>query len=88
MCISTTQGQSEILFHVQDCAAVVLFCAEKSTKTALDAIQILGGNGYINDYPTGRYMYCSKLNYFVNHHFDEKSSLGRSGRQKNLHIKN
>ena len=45
----------------KDCAAVVLFCAERSTQTALDAIQILGGNGYINDYPTGRYLRDSKL---------------------------
>ena len=31
------------------------------TKMALDAIQILGGNGYINDYPTGRYLRDAKL---------------------------
>lgn len=40
----------------KDCAAVFLYCAEKSQKVSLDAIQILGGNGYINDYPTGRIM--------------------------------
>ena len=38
----------------KDCAAIILYCAEKATQMALDAIQILGGNGYINDYPTGR----------------------------------
>ena len=37
----------------KDCAGVNLYCAEKCTQMALDAIQILGGNGYINDYPTG-----------------------------------
>ena len=38
----------------KDAAAVILYTAEAATKAALDAIQILGGNGYINDYPTGR----------------------------------
>ena len=38
----------------KDAAACILFCAEAATRAALDAIQLLGGNGYINDYPTGR----------------------------------
>ena len=41
-------------FNNKDCAGVILFTAEKATQICLDAIQILGGNGYINDYPTGR----------------------------------
>ncbi|KAK2585436.1 hypothetical protein KPH14_010102 [Odynerus spinipes] len=45
----------------KDCAAVILYCAENATKAALDAIQILGGNGYINDYPTGRFLRDAKL---------------------------
>ncbi|XP_053979512.1 isovaleryl-CoA dehydrogenase, mitochondrial [Hylaeus volcanicus] len=45
----------------KDCAAVILFLAESATKTALDAIQVLGGNGYINDYPTGRFLRDAKL---------------------------
>ena len=45
----------------KDCAGVILYCAEKATQIALDAIQILGGNGYINDYPTGRIMRDAKL---------------------------
>ncbi|BFZ17213.1 hypothetical protein BsWGS_20252 [Bradybaena similaris] len=44
-----------------DCAAVILYTAEAATKMALDAIQILGGNGYINDYPTGRFLRDAKL---------------------------
>lgn len=44
-----------------DCAGVILYCAEAGTKVALDAIQILGGNGYINDYPTGRLLRDAKL---------------------------
>ncbi|XP_018335649.1 isovaleryl-CoA dehydrogenase, mitochondrial [Agrilus planipennis] len=45
----------------KDCAGVILYSAEKATKVALEAIQILGGNGYINDYPTGRYLRDAKL---------------------------
>lgn len=45
----------------KDCAGVILYCAESATKVGLDAIQILGGNGYINDYSTGRIMRDAKL---------------------------
>src|SRR5690606_20249952 len=38
----------------KDAAAVILYTAENATRCALEAIQALGGNGYINDYPTGR----------------------------------
>jgi isovaleryl-CoA dehydrogenase len=38
----------------EDAAGAILYAAEGATKMALDAIQLLGGNGYINDYPTGR----------------------------------
>ncbi|XP_068082835.1 isovaleryl-CoA dehydrogenase, mitochondrial [Anabrus simplex] len=47
--------------HRKDCAGVFLYCSEKATQVALDAIQCLGGNGYINDYPTGRYLRDAKL---------------------------
>ena len=45
----------------KDAAAVILYTAEAATKMALDAIQILGGNGYVNDYPTGRLLRDAKL---------------------------
>ncbi len=45
----------------EDAAGCILFAAEKATQCALDAIQLLGGNGYINDYPTGRYLRDAKL---------------------------
>jgi isovaleryl-CoA dehydrogenase len=45
----------------KDCAAVILYCAEKATWMAGEGIQILGGNGYINDYPTGRLWRDAKL---------------------------
>jgi isovaleryl-CoA dehydrogenase len=48
-------------FNNADCAGVILYTAEKATQVCLDAIQILGGNGYINDYPTGRYLRDAKL---------------------------
>ena len=45
----------------EDAAGAILYAAENATKAALDAVQILGGNGYINDYPTGRYLRDAKL---------------------------
>jgi isovaleryl-CoA dehydrogenase len=45
----------------QDAAGAILYAAERATKIALDAIQLLGGNGYINDYPTGRLLRDAKL---------------------------
>jgi len=45
----------------EDAAGAILFAAENATKMALDAIQLLGGNGYINDYPTGRLLRDAKL---------------------------
>ena len=45
----------------KDAAGAILFAAETATQLALDAIQILGGNGYINDYPTGRLLRDAKL---------------------------
>ena len=44
-----------------DAAAVILYTAEQATQVALQAIQALGGNGYINDYPTGRLLRDAKL---------------------------
>jgi isovaleryl-CoA dehydrogenase len=45
----------------KDAAGAILYSAEMATKLALDAIQLLGGNGYINDYPTGRLLRDAKL---------------------------
>ncbi len=45
----------------EDAAGAILYAAEQATKCALDAIQLLGGNGYINDYPTGRLLRDAKL---------------------------
>lgn len=45
----------------KDSAGCILYAAEKATEIALQAIQALGGNGYINDYPTGRLLRDAKL---------------------------
>jgi len=45
----------------KDAAGCILYTAEMATKIALDAIQLLGGNGYINEFPTGRLLRDAKL---------------------------
>jgi isovaleryl-CoA dehydrogenase len=45
----------------EDAAGAILFAAENATKVALDAIQLLGGNGYINEFATGRLLRDAKL---------------------------
>jgi isovaleryl-CoA dehydrogenase len=45
----------------KDAAGAILFAAERATQIALDAVQLLGGNGYINDFPTGRLLRDAKL---------------------------
>ena len=46
---------------VKDAAGAILYAAEKATWMTLEAIQCLGGNGYINDYATGRLLRDAKL---------------------------
>jgi len=45
----------------KDGASVILYCAERATRLALETIQVLGGNGYINEYPAGRFLRDAKL---------------------------
>lgn len=45
----------------KDAAGLILYCAEAATQVALQAIQCLGGNGYINEYPVGRFLRDAKL---------------------------
>lgn len=45
----------------KDAASVILFCSEHATQMALEAIQCLGGNGYINEFPVGRILRDAKL---------------------------
>ncbi len=45
----------------KDAAGCILYAAERATQMALEAIQVLGGNGYTNDYPAGRLLRDAKL---------------------------
>jgi isovaleryl-CoA dehydrogenase len=56
-----TLGEGHLRDLRKDCAGVILYTAEKATWMAGEAIQILGGNGYINDYPVGRLWRDAKL---------------------------
>jgi isovaleryl-CoA dehydrogenase len=55
------RGQAPIRQVRKDCAGVILYAAEKATWLAGEAIQILGGNGYINEFPAGRLWRDAKL---------------------------
>ncbi|APC67394.1 isovaleryl-CoA dehydrogenase [Ralstonia pseudosolanacearum] len=54
-------GREHVRKVRKDCAGVILYTAEKATWMAGEAIQILGGNGYINEFPTGRLWRDAKL---------------------------
>lgn len=56
-----TKAADQGVVSSKDCAGVILYAAEKCTQVCLDAVQILGGNGYINDYPTGRFLRDAKV---------------------------
>ncbi|GLB05542.1 hypothetical protein AtubIFM57258_000831 [Aspergillus tubingensis] len=57
---SAAEG-SGALIRTQDCAGAILYAAERATECALDAIQLMGGNGYINEIPAGRLLRDAKL---------------------------
>jgi isovaleryl-CoA dehydrogenase len=61
LCLRRRQGLRPRRDHAQGRRRRILYAAEKATQVALDAIQLLGGNGYINDYPTGRLLRDAKL---------------------------
>ena len=58
--VARTVDESAVL-DTRDCAGTILYAAESATQTALDAIQCLGGNGYVNELPAGRYLRDAKL---------------------------
>ncbi|CAF1064347.1 unnamed protein product [Rotaria sp. Silwood1] len=58
---TTARAVDKKIISNKDCAGVILYCAEKATQVCLDGIQVLGGNGYINDYPTSRLLRDAKL---------------------------
>ncbi|MDF1795993.1 MAG: isovaleryl-CoA dehydrogenase [Coxiellaceae bacterium] len=57
----TAQACDEGTITQQDSAALILFTSERATQMALDAIQLLGGNGYINEFDAGRLLRDAKL---------------------------
>ncbi len=58
---ATAKACDENKISRKDSAGIILYTAEKATQMTLQAIQCLGGNGYINDYPTGRLLRDAKL---------------------------
>ncbi len=58
---ATAQACDQNKVSRMDSAGVILYLAERATQMALEAIQCLGGNGYINEYPTGRLLRDAKL---------------------------
>jgi isovaleryl-CoA dehydrogenase len=60
-CDRSVAGAIDVRTLRKDAAAAILYSAEKATWMAGEAIQCLGGNGYINDYPTGRLWRDAKL---------------------------
>jgi isovaleryl-CoA dehydrogenase len=52
---------SKDAIRTQDCAGAILYAAERATECALDGIQLMGGNGYVNELPAGRLLRDAKL---------------------------
>ena len=52
---------SEMVIRTHDCAGAILYAAERATECSLDAIQLMGGTGYINEVPAGRLLRDAKL---------------------------
>lgn len=52
---------SEMAVRTHDCAGAILYAAERATECTLDAIQLMGGTGYINEIPAGRLLRDAKL---------------------------
>ncbi len=71
----------------KDAAGCVLFAAEKATLIALDAIQLLGGNGYTSDYPTGRLLRDAKLYEIGAGHQRDPAVADRQGDDGGVRLK-
>ena len=59
--IDESSAKDTTIIRTQDCAGAILYAAERATECALDAIQLLGGNGYINEIAAGRLLRDAKL---------------------------
>ncbi|PUU74373.1 acyl-CoA dehydrogenase/oxidase [Tuber borchii] len=58
---ATARRVDEGIIDTKDCAGAILFAADRATECALDAIQCMGGNGYVNELPAGRLLRDAKL---------------------------
>ncbi|OJD11971.1 hypothetical protein AJ78_07372 [Emergomyces pasteurianus Ep9510] len=58
---ASSSDVSNSAIRTQDCAGAILYAAERATECALDAIQLMGGNGYVNEIPAGRLLRDAKL---------------------------
>lgn len=59
--MTAKQVDEEGIIKTLDCAGAILYAAERATECGLDAIQLLGGNGYVNEIPAGRLLRDAKL---------------------------
>lgn len=60
--IDNSANSSEgTMVKTQDCAGAILYAAERATECSLDAIQLMGGNGYVNEIAAGRLLRDAKL---------------------------
>ena len=57
----SSTSETGTVIRTQDCAGAILYAAERATECALDAIQLMGVNGYINEIPAGRLLRDAKL---------------------------
>jgi isovaleryl-CoA dehydrogenase len=58
---NSSASSTGTVVRTQDCAGAILYAAERATECALDAIQLMGGNGYINEISAGRLLRDAKL---------------------------
>ncbi|KAK2795203.1 hypothetical protein FQN52_006133 [Onygenales sp. PD_12] len=58
---ASSDSASNSAIRTQDCAGAILYAAERATECALHAIQLMGGNGYVNEIPAGRLLRDAKL---------------------------
>jgi len=59
--LTAKKVDEEGIIKTQDCAGAILFAAERATECGSDAIQLMGGNGYVNEIPAGRLLRDAKL---------------------------
>lgn len=59
--IDNNANSPEFKIRTEDCAGAILYAAERATECTLDAIQLMGGTGYVNETPVGRLLRDAKL---------------------------